>query len=304
MRRFDLELAQPSLSLDSYFSWGITVQIPTTQLRWTNFVETMVPCFKATLLVRCLPTLIRYISGWGLDWVWPRLADAEARKVAIIDRIAVTHTRPFGGPNYAFFKDKPYTAEDEADHVAREYNVDIFTTRVLAVRSRLGINHSAGGPLTKLLLQTGLLLNVLRAYARRSPQRWNVRKQLNAYLRNPAVMRGSVRPLGTKLVLPPPRNSLAPLVRFYGAAAARMGRHPMRQCASHFSHQSAPREGLHGQAQAPRKTVSRSGRRPRPPGWRWWRRGGAYPQEPHGARLSAPRADFTTNDELAGGTFS
>jgi hypothetical protein len=98
-----LELAQPALTPDSYFSHVVTMQHSAFQLRFTNFVEIMAPVFSADMLARCFPTLAGNISGYGLDAVWPRMS--QLGRVAIIDDTPVKHTRPVGGPNYKFNKD-------------------------------------------------------------------------------------------------------------------------------------------------------------------------------------------------------
>lgn len=97
-----LELAQPALTRDSYFTHVVTLQHSEFQLRFTNFVEVMAPIFSADMLAKVFPTLKNQISGYGLDGLWPRLT--ELGKVAIIDDTPVKHTRPVGGPNYAFSK--------------------------------------------------------------------------------------------------------------------------------------------------------------------------------------------------------
>jgi hypothetical protein len=97
-----LELAQPALTRDSYFTHITTLQHTEFQVRFTNFVEVMAPVFSADMLARVFPTLAGQISGYGLDGLWPRLS--KMGKVAIIDDTPVKHTRPVGGPNYAFSK--------------------------------------------------------------------------------------------------------------------------------------------------------------------------------------------------------
>ena len=97
-----LELAQPALTRDSYLSHIITLQHPEFQIRFTNFVEVMAPVFSADMLAKIFPTLHGQISGYGLDGLWPRYS--HMGKVAIIDDTPVKHTRPVGGPNYAFSK--------------------------------------------------------------------------------------------------------------------------------------------------------------------------------------------------------
>jgi hypothetical protein len=91
---FDLALAQPSLTPQSYSSWPITLRSPAFRLRFTNFVEIMAPMFSAQALARCLPTFSRSISGWGLDVIWPFVLGQPTQAIAIIDEIAITHTRP------------------------------------------------------------------------------------------------------------------------------------------------------------------------------------------------------------------
>jgi len=97
-----LELAQPALTRDSYFTHVVTLQHSEFQLRFTNFVEIMAPVLSIDMLARVFPTLAGNISGYGLDAVWPRYS--RLGKVAIIDDTPVKHTRPVGGPNYLFSK--------------------------------------------------------------------------------------------------------------------------------------------------------------------------------------------------------
>jgi hypothetical protein len=95
-----LELAQPALTRDSYFTHVVTLQHSEFQLRFTNFVEIMAPVLSSDMLSRVFPTLAGNISGYGLDALWPRYS--KLGKVAVIDDTPVKHTRPVGGPNYLF----------------------------------------------------------------------------------------------------------------------------------------------------------------------------------------------------------
>lgn len=97
-----LDLAQPALTADSYFSHVITLQHREFQLRFTDFVEIMAPVLSIEMLAKVHPTLKGQVSGYGLDGLWPRMT--QMGKVAIIDDTPVKHTRPVGGPNYAFNK--------------------------------------------------------------------------------------------------------------------------------------------------------------------------------------------------------
>lgn len=98
-----LELAQPALTRDSYHTHLVTLQHSAFQMRFTNFVEIMAPVLSLEMLAKVYPTLRNQISGYGLDGLWPRLS--QLGKVAIIDDTPVKHTRPVGGPNYAFSQD-------------------------------------------------------------------------------------------------------------------------------------------------------------------------------------------------------
>lgn len=88
------ELAQPALTLDSYYSHRITLCCPGFTHRHTNFVEIMAPLLARHLLERALPLFADTMSGLGIDWYWQRLANDPDRGVAIIDALPVGHYRP------------------------------------------------------------------------------------------------------------------------------------------------------------------------------------------------------------------
>jgi len=95
-----LGLAQPALTHDSYFTWAVLLQHPDYVLRHTEFVEVMAPLFSREALAICLPSFRESRSGWGLDWVWPKLLDRTRFPLAVIDATPVKHTRPLGGELY------------------------------------------------------------------------------------------------------------------------------------------------------------------------------------------------------------
>ncbi|MEO6031068.1 MAG: DUF707 domain-containing protein [Burkholderiaceae bacterium] len=121
-RDLQLDLAQPALTRDSYFSHLISMQHTEFQLRFTNFVEIMAPVFSADMLARIFPTLAGNVSGWGLDSLWPRLT--HVGKVAVIDDTPVKHTRPVGGPNYAFSKAVGMSPAQEAILTMTRYGIE------------------------------------------------------------------------------------------------------------------------------------------------------------------------------------
>ncbi len=98
---FDLKLAQPALTPDSYYSWPQLLQRPNVVLRRVAFIEVMAPLFTRDSLRQCLPSFGESRSGWGLDWVWPKLlGEAEDGRIGVIDATPVKHTRPIGGELY------------------------------------------------------------------------------------------------------------------------------------------------------------------------------------------------------------
>lgn len=98
-----LWLAQPSLSPDSY------------SFRHTNFVEVMAPLFSRQSLLQCLFTFNQSISGYGLDFIWPKILGLPKDKIAVFDSVSVRHTRPSSGPAYKVF---PVPPIDEMHHLA------------------------------------------------------------------------------------------------------------------------------------------------------------------------------------------
>jgi hypothetical protein len=109
---------QPSLDEHSYYSHVITLQHPSFQVRYTNFVEVMVPFISREVLVRSLPFIEKTASGFGLDFLWPQMVreikgDAYCG-VAVVDTITVRHTRPVGGNLHQFMRDtQTHSAMDE-----------------------------------------------------------------------------------------------------------------------------------------------------------------------------------------------
>lgn len=108
-----LELAQPSLSADSPLTHALLVHNRASALRYSNFVEVMAPCFSAACLRRALPTFSGTLSGWGIDWIWPRLATDQAHGIAVVDEVVIRHTRELGGPNYDVLRAQGRSPLDE-----------------------------------------------------------------------------------------------------------------------------------------------------------------------------------------------
>lgn len=89
-----LLLAQPALTANHYFK--VTKLHKNYRLRYTNFVEIMVPVFSRDALKACWHTFDKSVTGWGMEHVWAKLLDYPYKKMAILDETPVRHTRPPG----------------------------------------------------------------------------------------------------------------------------------------------------------------------------------------------------------------
>ena len=123
MAKHGLDVAQPSLTPDSYRSHEITVHDARFERRLTSLVEIMAPCFGREAFRICLPTFDVTYSGWGLDWVWPKLMlDRRGYPTCgVVDAVQVTHTCPVSSRDWTFPNGK--SAEDEMRELLIEYRV-------------------------------------------------------------------------------------------------------------------------------------------------------------------------------------
>lgn len=99
----DVALAQPALTADSYHTYDICVRREGALLRYTNFVEIMIPCFRRDALRRLRPTLDARTSpmGYGFDLHWPYACAAAGLRMAIVDETPVSHRFRPTGKHYA-----------------------------------------------------------------------------------------------------------------------------------------------------------------------------------------------------------
>lgn len=93
MREYSLRIAQPSLVL-SYYTYEHTLHNPACKLRYTNFVEMMVPCFSCEALVKVLPTFEEKVRWRGIEFHWAKLIQSNKHDMAIVDDVVCVHTKP------------------------------------------------------------------------------------------------------------------------------------------------------------------------------------------------------------------
>lgn len=93
MKKYGLKIAQPALK-NSYFTYPITLQDPFCELRYTDFVEMMIPCFSQQAIKKVLATFNANESGWGVEFHWRKLIGTNGHDMAIIDKTPMIHTQP------------------------------------------------------------------------------------------------------------------------------------------------------------------------------------------------------------------
>jgi hypothetical protein len=93
---YDLLLAQPSMNPDGEWAHILNVQRPEYLLRFSSMIEPMAPLFSREALRKCHATFLESLSGWGLDYVWPKILGGPKTKIAIIDAVSMLHAGPLG----------------------------------------------------------------------------------------------------------------------------------------------------------------------------------------------------------------
>lgn len=114
---YNLELSQPSL--DGFISHEIVKHVNGNILRYTNFVEIICPLMSFSSLLKLKHTFTLTQSGWGIDFLWTKLLNNPTDKIAIIDDVIITHTKPVGG-DYSRLNVNPM---DELNYILRTYNL-------------------------------------------------------------------------------------------------------------------------------------------------------------------------------------
>ncbi|MGE3769785.1 MAG: hypothetical protein AB7G06_02410 [Bdellovibrionales bacterium] len=104
MQSANLLAGQPSLTPDSSNSFDIFYQCRAFILRYTNYIECMMPCFRRDALKAIKPSFDVGITGWGMDLIWWHMLGRPAQGFGIIDLIAVSHLRPMDEVNGGFYK--------------------------------------------------------------------------------------------------------------------------------------------------------------------------------------------------------
>lgn len=125
----NLTIAQPSLTSYSFYSHAITIQNQHLFARITNFIEIMAPCFLVSTVHLFLNSFSENSSGWGLEWLWYKIAKAnQLDNFGIIDSTPVQHTRPVGSLGHG---GSTQTPAFELVELIKKYNLDQLKPEII-----------------------------------------------------------------------------------------------------------------------------------------------------------------------------
>jgi len=127
-----VQLAQPSLTADSFMSWKVLQHKENTGFRYLSTVELMCPMMKQSALRKLLPTFKLTKSGWGVDLLWGKQIPEHfgARQIAVLDIIQVKHGKPVGEGELYTKLDQP--AKMEEDRIRNTNNLIKFRIKEIA----------------------------------------------------------------------------------------------------------------------------------------------------------------------------
>jgi hypothetical protein len=132
IRQYDLALAQPARTLDSFIDHPFVGQMPGLTARRTRFVE-IGPLFsiRKDLFDPLLPFDETSPMGWGYDLVWPVLVEQKKLRMGIVDATPVTHNlrKPVSHYNFSetqtamdrYLAVNPHISFDEAFTIIESY---------------------------------------------------------------------------------------------------------------------------------------------------------------------------------------
>jgi len=181
-REHDLELAQPSLTPNSPVTHPLVINNTLSRIRFTNFVEVMAPCFSAACLRRALPTFDGTQSGWGIDWLWPRIVAKPDTAIAIVDDVVIRHTRPLGGPNYDAMRAQGLSPTKEWETFRKDQGIEKNRIEIHRVLWRSGRVEDVRG--RSLSFATKFGLGYLHALIG-SPTRWQLLRTAGGLINRP-----------------------------------------------------------------------------------------------------------------------
>tara|TARA_B100000212_G_C27216960_1_gene465545 strand:- start:10 stop:780 length:771 start_codon:yes stop_codon:yes gene_type:complete len=136
--KYNLNLYQPALvdNGPEYVVHGILKENKNCKLRFTDFVEIMIPIFSKKTLQKCYRILTDSMikSGWGVDYIIGRKI-LKSKGIAVIDDIPIVHTKPLGHVDEAkkssFYKTYNIDPEKELRYFLKKYKGRLYQQKVI-----------------------------------------------------------------------------------------------------------------------------------------------------------------------------
>ncbi len=155
-----LQIWQPALSHDSYFTYAALLRNPAYAWRYVNFIEMMCPFFSREKLAQ---VAFLYDQGYesGIDLIWCNVGRSGSRSFAVLDCCCVKHTRPVGGEmaKNGFVSGRSY--ETDIEKILGDYNAPWLSCIPYACVGRDG--RIISSRLGMFLRSIPLLASVLKA---------------------------------------------------------------------------------------------------------------------------------------------
>lgn len=121
---FNLDLFQPSLSLDSYVNFPHLFHKTGYLIKESNFVEVMMPFFSNYGYLKSKEFFCESISGWGIDFVFSHKLFEAKRKIAIIHDVIAGHKKPVTSIDWML--SNGITPHHELSNIKNKYNLRNF----------------------------------------------------------------------------------------------------------------------------------------------------------------------------------
>lgn len=116
-RQQSFDLAQPSLTQDSFYSHRELLFSPHQQWRKVKSVEVMCPYFSSKALARLAGSFNLSLSTWGLDVVWPRILECSP---VVVDKYQAMHARALGASGfYRYMRSIGASPDGDLDRLSR-----------------------------------------------------------------------------------------------------------------------------------------------------------------------------------------
>lgn len=127
MEREGLDVAQPSLSKESFCAWPIFHNGSRDSVRRTNGVEIMMPALSKRARDIVLPYFVFSVSGFGLDLLMGKVALSKGLSIGIVDGVIAKHEKkidPKSGSYYEFLRRSFINPQYELNRIIKIFRTD------------------------------------------------------------------------------------------------------------------------------------------------------------------------------------